>query len=139
MINNFTLPDFEYITKKTFNGKYFHAENEFIFLLKLLPNNFKEFYEKLNKLIRNDSFASFSNKKGAQFIFYYNGVEYSVLLPMEVLTITNKECNSTIDLKPKVQTIVLESSYGFQICTIQIDFSDFLSQLNIFSSIAQTN
>ncbi|XWV25867.1 hypothetical protein QJ857_gp1214 [Tupanvirus soda lake] len=137
---SFELHEFKYLTVE-YKGDFFENQNNYIFRIKVFPEdiliNSLSYHEKYNTLvnhIKNVYFVEL-DKADAQITFFMAGVMHVIKLPIEVLSIEDKYRLYLIKLKPKIENVSIERMAGFNICTINIDFTDFLKQLEYFNCI----
>ncbi|XWV24630.1 mg166 protein [Tupanvirus deep ocean] len=140
MNQNFELHEFKYLSGE-YKGNFFENQRDYIFRIKTSPEEVStssllhhDKYEPIFNQINKAYFASVV-KEDAHITFLIAGVVHIIKLPIEVLSIEDKNRKFTIKLKPKINNVTFEKMIGFKICIINIDFTDFLGQLEKFNCI----
>lgn len=133
MMVDLNLPHFNYLGTQ-YKNKFLHVERNIFFRISICSKNnstdikcIKTMYHKLNNIVKLFD-STLIKKETAQITFKYNSTDYLIKLPIDIL-IASKDFHE-FTFKPDINSISLQSVYNFIICTINVDFSKMISDLN---------
>ena len=145
----FQLPPFLYLTDVHNVKNYTHFEQNVFFGINIEPKeifssanslqSIQKFFDTIHFISKMDQYAVSLCRENANISFSNSGIEYGIILPIDVLHIENKTDQTEIILRPTISTVSISKFGLFISVKIDMNFDQILSALLPLCGIAAGN